>query len=667
MTLLVRDEEDIIEDNLWFHHEQGIDNFIITNNLSTDRTAEIIKSMSRELDIEYIYQPADDYSQHKWVTEMARRASHSHGADWVINNDADEFWKAETGTMKTFISQIPQEIGVLNVRRYNAVVKSNGSNPRTAEAHQRTMDVFECTSLNSLGRPLLTKCIHRAGNTVIVKQGNHDVEGVSGDRIDVEDGLSIFHYPHRTLDQYNNKISLGGAAYAANTELSSSVGATWRKQFQKLKTQGLDDYWADITLSKQDIAIGLRVGTLFRDTSVVDTLRTVRNRPKDLKFRDALKQLQLNSQPVINEVGHTLAGHFSRTPKEKWPSRPLYYNLEFCVSGPERQSDEISELQTAKSSAALCKNFAGLRDTYSLFPKNTCMKQFFSELLEIEFPETVARLRADCKDKVVVLHTSCESRKQYAKQSIASFAEWEKDHHHILLIGEKQVRPEDDSELSVQYDGQTLIVPVPDNYESLHRKVFYALTLLDLLANPAFVLKLDDDLFLGNGPELAALLEDLASQNVDYAGRLVGAIHHKDQWHGWHLSKCEDPMIERRGYQFPLPRQYAAGGYGYVLGRRGLEACSNMYLSMKEFFSMRAIGLEDVYVGHAIYAENQELYDVSSRDHLLTMPGLVLRHFTDQNADAKSDSETEDKSTPDKVGIRDEIKQSISRLLRRAR
>ena len=43
MTLLVKNEEDILEENLLFHKYMGIDGFIITDNGSSDRTGDIIK------------------------------------------------------------------------------------------------------------------------------------------------------------------------------------------------------------------------------------------------------------------------------------------------------------------------------------------------------------------------------------------------------------------------------------------------------------------------------------------------------------------------------------------------------------------------------------------------------------------------------------------------
>jgi len=93
MTLLVRNEQDIIAENIRFHHALGVDSFIVMDNLSTDATPDIIKELSREIDIDYLRQSQDDYNQWQWVTELARAAAVDHKADWVINNDADEFLK----------------------------------------------------------------------------------------------------------------------------------------------------------------------------------------------------------------------------------------------------------------------------------------------------------------------------------------------------------------------------------------------------------------------------------------------------------------------------------------------------------------------------------------------------------------------------------------------
>src|SRR5471030_48631 len=92
MTLLVRDEEDILAANFDFHLAQGVDFFIVTDNLSVDGTRDIIESYVRRGVAIYSHEPSDDFSQFRWVTKMARMAAAQYGADWVINSDADEFW-----------------------------------------------------------------------------------------------------------------------------------------------------------------------------------------------------------------------------------------------------------------------------------------------------------------------------------------------------------------------------------------------------------------------------------------------------------------------------------------------------------------------------------------------------------------------------------------------
>ena len=87
MTLLVRDAEHLLRENLEFHLRQGVDYFIITDNRSVDGTSSIIKEYVAAGLAEYIWEPDDTFSQARWVTRMARRAAAVHRADWVINSD----------------------------------------------------------------------------------------------------------------------------------------------------------------------------------------------------------------------------------------------------------------------------------------------------------------------------------------------------------------------------------------------------------------------------------------------------------------------------------------------------------------------------------------------------------------------------------------------------
>ena len=621
MTLLVRNEADIIEDNIRFHHAMGVDNFIVMDNLSTDATSDILQVLSKELTIEIISQTDDDYDQGVWVTHMARLAAQRYDADWVINSDADEFWLPAKGTLKSYLATIPDTVSRINVARYNAILEGKDGEPLAATAHPKRTILFERRSKTPLGQQLPNKCLHRANPLIEVGQGNHTVANISGDIINAGDDLSILHYPYRTLDAYRQKIALGDAAYIRNTRLSERIGATWREQYKTLEHGGIDHLWESLSRSSRDILIERLSGDLFSCDLVKNVLVKDPGILRDSSniLTDLLKATEISCRKKVEEIAHFIA----RTPKEIRPTRPLYYNIEFCANGPLQQVEYVKALIRNQSPLSeLIRDFSAHRDAYSLFPSNEAFTKFFSTLLMEAFPDEYRELVADCHGKRVILHVSCQARADLAHKSINSFGDHE-DFVHIMVVGQSVYQDERHTPLQLSYKNKLLTVPVPDSYEALHRKVFYAMMLLNLVARPRIVIKLDDNSHLDDWGQFLETLGDIEGKKSAYAGRAVGNQVHPTQWHGWHIGKCANQRIEQRGYQYPLPRQYAAGGYGYVLDATGLAACSYMYLAMQSFFDMDCIGLEDVFVGHAIGASGLTLHNVSTEHSILAFPGLV--------------------------------------------
>ena len=275
MTLLVRDEEDVLRANIDFHRAQGVDFFIVTDNKSEDSTPEIVKDFAEQGIAHYIYEGDDDYNQSAWVTRMARMAAIDYGADWVINNDADEFWWPHQGDLKSCFAGVSTDYDIVVGPRHDYVALNNETG-----AFYDDMVFRQKASLNALGKPLPPKVAHRAHPDVEVSQGNHWAE-LPGESGVVENVLDIFHYPLRSYAQFTNKIIKGGQAYERNKTHNAHAGATWRKLYKEYQRNGLVDYYRKQTFSPRQVETGLRDGSLVSDRRLSDYLYALNHQSQE--------------------------------------------------------------------------------------------------------------------------------------------------------------------------------------------------------------------------------------------------------------------------------------------------------------------------------------------------------------------------------------------------
>ena len=273
MTLLVRDEEDILRTHLDYHLGNGVDDVILMDNCSVDGTVEIAREYERTGRVHYMFQPQDDYSQGHWVTQMASRAANEFCADWVINSDADEFWWPDHGSIKDALAAVGPQVIAVSVERTNFVPRVENGEP-----FWRRMDIRHRVSLNIFGETLPAKLVHRALRGVVVEQGNHRIFVFGRVAPSVPGSMTILHFPTRSRDQFRNKIVKGGAAYARNRELDSAFGATWRHLYRLYGEGTLDEAYDREVLDEDAIAAGLASGALVRDRRLMQVLDSRSNR-----------------------------------------------------------------------------------------------------------------------------------------------------------------------------------------------------------------------------------------------------------------------------------------------------------------------------------------------------------------------------------------------------
>lgn len=267
MTLLVRDEADIVAAVVEHHVAAGVDMVVATDNGSVDGTAEVLAAYQDAGVLELHHEPAHDYRQAEWVTRMARRAAAVHGADWVINADADEFLWAPAPLPEVFAA-VPG--GGVVVPRDNLV-----ASPGVTGSWVDRLVLRDELSLSPRGTRIGPKFCHVGDPDVSVAYGNHTAEGP---RIGpAADGhpLRMLHVPDRGAEQYRRKIRNGGAAYAANTVVSAEVGWHWREDYDRLHDGTFDETYASRQRSTSDIERQVAGGELVPDTRLRDRLHAL--------------------------------------------------------------------------------------------------------------------------------------------------------------------------------------------------------------------------------------------------------------------------------------------------------------------------------------------------------------------------------------------------------
>lgn len=281
MTLLVRDEIDIIKTNLDFHLSQGVDHVIVIDNGSVDGTLECVQDYARNHPVTLTLEPEQNYNQTRWMTDAALHARDHLGAVWVLNNDADEFWRSPTGNLKDALTDAAPDS--LVCERHNMVFACDGPPQAdwSARALYRVADPREVPVAHLpleaplpcpyFYRKLPPKVLARTAGLTQITQGNHTALYAHEARKSPCD-IEIYHYPVRSTDQLRSKVTNGGASYAANTEFAQSVGWHWRRWYRMLNEAGIEAVMADALPSAAMLAEGLETGQVLRDISMRDLL-----------------------------------------------------------------------------------------------------------------------------------------------------------------------------------------------------------------------------------------------------------------------------------------------------------------------------------------------------------------------------------------------------------
>jgi hypothetical protein len=270
MTLLVRDEADIVDAQIAFHLDAGVDFVIATDHQSNDGTTEILERYERQGVLRLIRERDEEVRQSEWVTRMARLAANEHRADWVLNADADEFWWPREGSLKDVFEAIPDRFGVVRGAWRHFLPRPDDGRffaermvirlARPAHPSAKTT-VFHAHQ----------KVAHRAAKDVHVEIGNHDAVGTGLLPLRGWLPIEVLHFSFRTVAQVEKK-GRGGWWSSPAPDLAEHIALLGRAAAEGR----IEEHLRGLAVDDDAMRAGLDDGTLAIDMRLRDALRRLR-------------------------------------------------------------------------------------------------------------------------------------------------------------------------------------------------------------------------------------------------------------------------------------------------------------------------------------------------------------------------------------------------------
>jgi hypothetical protein len=265
-TLVVRDEADIVGEQIRYHLNAGVDFVVATDHQSVDGTTDVLESYARDGVLRRLSVSDAIMRDGPWRTRMARLAAAEHGADWVINTDADEFWMPRGGTLKEVLGSVPDTHGVVFALSRHFVPRPDDERSFAERMTVRVAPQAAIHDPTSPYRPHL-KAAHRADPEITISFGSHTVSSPRWRALHNWHPADVLHFPFRSLEQWENK---GSRRARGDKPLGQYVTVLRAKESGRSAARFLALVVDDAMLER-----GLAEGSLRIDTRLRDALHAL--------------------------------------------------------------------------------------------------------------------------------------------------------------------------------------------------------------------------------------------------------------------------------------------------------------------------------------------------------------------------------------------------------
>jgi hypothetical protein len=256
LTLLARGEADVLDAQLAFHLNAGVDVVLADGAGAGEEAAGVLEAYARDGQVRLVRLDAGDEEERR--VRLARLAAAEHGAEWVIDADPGEFWFPRAESLKEALVAIPPRYGAVQ-----ALVRPLVPRPEGGPLEDRLIVRYPVPGgpeRPPLGRAL--RLVYRADDRLVL-------------------------------------VPRGAAVEAWRVPL---------RGWYPIEVFALPEPGAGEPLGDAEVARGLEDGSLVSDSRLADALRTLRERaePDRTYARPGAGALRLPVPSVVDDAQYAV-------------------------------------------------------------------------------------------------------------------------------------------------------------------------------------------------------------------------------------------------------------------------------------------------------------------------------------------------------------------------
>jgi hypothetical protein len=299
MLLVVRDDADVVDAQIAFHLNAGVDFVIATDHESADGTSDLLEGYSRAGYVRLLREHGEARDD-VWRMNMARLAVREHAADWIIDSHADEFWLPRAESIREVLAAIPSRYGAVQALTRVFLPRPDGPAPFFERLTARSVLTDLRADESAVRLEWALRPILRANDEVVV----------AGTRNVVLDGkvplrawypIEVLRFPFRSREQAARRVRGRSGPPTAHSGMEQ----------QMFSATGADEWvsrWNEIVLHDDALQRGVQDGMFVVDERLRDALSGIVTRERSGHAfalpEDGSASLGLRVPTIVEDVAY---------------------------------------------------------------------------------------------------------------------------------------------------------------------------------------------------------------------------------------------------------------------------------------------------------------------------------------------------------------------------